>query len=485
MRTLISCDEIGSSYDLLVVGAGPAGMSAAIRASQAGVNVLVADENLGPGGQIYRGITSTPVRSKNLLGQSYWKGEKLSSAFSSSSAHYIARCTVWSVNRVSSDAGSGFIINLTREGRTATIEARKVILATGALERPFAIPGWTLPGVMSAGAAQIALKTSGLVPNGPTIVAGSGPLLYLVATQLKAVGANISTILETGSSIDILRGLKYAPPFIASPYFGYGLKILMKARRNFKIVSGVRNLRVNGTDRASSVSYEVKGKSESLECQTMLLHHGVIPNINMSNALGCAQHWSGLQKAWVPTVDHNFQSSVEGIFIAGDGSGIGGAESAAIKGRIAATAALKQIGAISKPPTELINKDRRELAKFSRGRDFLDAVYAPKDEYLVPRSDETIVCRCEEVTAGQIRDTVHELDVQGPNQLKAYLRCGMGPCQGRLCGPTVSAIIAQQRGQTPEDVGYYRLRVPVKPVTIGEIAQSPQSEAAIKAVVRN
>ncbi|WP_186417124.1 (2Fe-2S)-binding protein, partial [Bosea sp. CS1GBMeth4] len=127
---------------------------------------------------------------------------------------------------------------------------------------------------------------------------------------------------------------------------------------------------------------------------------------------------------------------------------------------------------------------RAALARALRGRRFLDLLYKPASQFLAPPQDETIVCRCEEVTAGRVRETAIRLGVTGPNQMKAFLRCGMGPCQGRLCGPTVVELIAQAHGTTPAEVGYYRLRPPVKPVTLAELAALPQTDAAVKAVVR-
>jgi NADPH-dependent 2,4-dienoyl-CoA reductase/sulfur reductase-like enzyme len=126
---------------------------------------------------------------------------------------------------------------------------------------------------------------------------------------------------------------------------------------------------------------------------------------------------------------------------------------------------------------------REELARMARGRSFLDALYRPAQQFRVPSDDETIVCRCEEISAGRIRETL-KLGVPGPNQLKAFLRCGMGPCQGRMCGLTVTELIAHERGVSPAEVGGYRLRPPFKPITVGEIASLPTTEAATKAVVR-
>jgi NADPH-dependent 2,4-dienoyl-CoA reductase/sulfur reductase-like enzyme len=184
-------------------------------------------------------------------------------------------------------------------------------------------------------------------------------------------------------------------------------------------------------------------------------------------------------------VDEWFASSIPGIAIAGDGAGIGGAESAALRGEIAALDAARRLGRLPEAQrNEKAAPTQAELARSLRGRRFLDLLYRPAPQFLAPPADETIVCRCEEVTAGQIRDTARRLGVTGPNQMKAFLRCGMGPCQGRLCGPTVVELIAQERGVSAEETGYYRLRPPVKPVTLAELAALPPTDAAIKAVVR-
>jgi bacterioferritin-associated ferredoxin len=154
-------------------------------------------------------------------------------------------------------------------------------------------------------------------------------------------------------------------------------------------------------------------------------------------------------------------------------------------GEIAALDAARRLGRLSVSERDSHAAPiRSDLARSLRGRRFLDLLYRPSRTFLAPPADETIVCRCEEVTAGQIRDTAVRLGVTGPNQMKAFLRCGMGPCQGRLCGPTVVDLIAEARGVSPAEVGYYRLRPPVKPITLAELAALPQTEAAVRAVVR-
>lgn len=486
MRAVATIEDLAARYDLVVVGAGPAGLSAAARAAALGVDVLLVDENPAPGGQIYRSVTTSPVRDRTVLGADYWRGAEIVARFERSQAHYAARCTLWSIGPdETAPEGGGFEIGLSLDGRARLIGARQVVLATGAQERPFPIPGWTLPGVMTAGAAQIALKSAAIVPAGRTVIAGCGPLLYLLAGQLAAAGAEIVAVLDTTARANWPKAMVALPDFLRSPYLAKGLKLMAQARRRLHFVGGVTGLAAEGSRGLTSVRFARGAATGSIACDTLLLHQGVIPSVNLASAAGCAHDFDEAQHAFVPRLDEWLGSSVPGIAVAGDGAGIGGAESAALRGEVAALGAAERLGRIDAGERDRQAAPlRAELGRALRGRRFLDLLYRPAPQFLAPPSDETIICRCEEVTAGQVRDTATRLGVIGPNQMKAFLRCGMGPCQGRLCGPTVVELIAQANGTTPAEVGYYRLRPPVKPVTLAELAALPQTEAAVKAVVR-
>ena len=197
-------------------------------------------------------------------------------------------------------------------------------------------------------------------------------------------------------------------------------------------------------------------------------------------SVGVEHRWSDAQACWTPVVDSHGSTSIAGIFIAGDGAGIAGGEAAASRGAVVAARIVREL----KPDAEQADEQPAvaALESYGRGRSFLDHFYRPATSFRVPTGD-TIVCRCEEVTAQQIVETV-ALGCPGPNQMKSFLRCGMGPCQGRLCGLTVTEVIADARGVSPGEVGYYRIRPPVKPITVAELAALPKSEAAVKAVVR-
>ncbi|HEV2956227.1 MAG TPA: FAD-dependent oxidoreductase [Xanthobacteraceae bacterium] len=466
--------ELRDNYDVAVVGAGPAGLAAATVCAGAGLETVLFDEQLAAGGQIYRAVTTTPIKQNTVLGADYWAGGALAQQFLASGAHYVPGATVWNLTRERE-------IGVSIAGAAHVLKAERVILATGALERPFPIPGWTLPGVMTAGAGQILLKSAGLIPDGRTVIAGCGPLLWLIAWQYLNAGARIDAILETAGA-DRAGAWRHAPAFATSRYLLKGLKLLLAVRRRVRVISNVIELRAEGHDRVEAVAYRTaRGAEQRLPVDNLFLHQGVVPNVNLAMAAGIEHRWDPVQLCFAPVLDADGGTAITGIAIAGDGAGIAGAEAAQARGMLAGIAAMRALrpGVQAAAPEA---KVRARLARFMRGRAFLDAYYRPATQFRRPARD-TLVCRCEEVTAGQIADTV-ALGCTGPNQMKAFLRCGMGPCQGRLCGLTVTELIAQARGVSPQEVGYYRLRPPIKPITLGELASLPKNEAALRSVAR-
>jgi NADPH-dependent 2,4-dienoyl-CoA reductase/sulfur reductase-like enzyme len=463
---------MSAACDVAVVGAGPAGMAAAEEASANGLRVVVLDEQPEPGGQIYRNI-STNVRNASplneILGVDYGRGatpaRRFAMACEDGRIEYRSETTVWQADR-------DLTLHLSHAGGADDIRARHLIVATGAMERPVPIPGWTLPGVMGAGAAQIMLKTAQAVPNESVIIAGAGPLLLLVARQLADAGAEITAVLETTGVADYLAALPKLPAALrASDYLRKGIAMRRSLRKaRIPIYSGVSVLAAVGSERLEAVRFTHRGKPREIAAGMLLLHHGVVPSVQVTRQLGCDHAWDEAQRCWRPVLDGWHNTTIAGVAVAGDAGGIAGAEAAALAGRIAALEAAHKLGGLSVEDRDAKAVPlRRKLSGHIAIRPLLDALYRPPQEILAPPDAATVVCRCEEVTAGAIRDAV-ALGATGPNQMKAYLRCGMGPCQGRLCGLTVSEIMAEARGKTVAEIGYYRIRPPIKPVTLGELA---------------
>lgn len=467
-------DTLRDSYDVVVIGAGPAGLAAAAMTAEAGLATLLADENAGPGGQIYRAITSTPVKDRAALGADYWHGTHLVDRIVKSGAHVLHDAVVWSLDR-------DLVVGISHGGQAQLIQARRVIIATGALERPFPIPGWTLPGVLTVGAAQTLLKSSGLAPSGRTVIAGMGPLIWLYAAQILRLGGSIDAILDTTPRGNYLKALRHAPAFLLSPLRAKGMALVREVKKKVRVISNVTALRAEGDAAVTRIAYKTaNGAEQHIDVDTLLLHQGVVPNVNLAMAADVAHHWDPIQLCYAPEIDASGGTSVPGIAVAGDGAGIAGAYAAEERGRLAALAAIQEL--MPEAPVESEQRLQQMLDRHEFGRRFIDVLFQPPKPFRVP-DDATIVCRCEEVTAGQIRATV-ALGCEGPNQMKAFLRCGMGPCQGRLCGLTVTEVIADARAVPPDDVGYYRLRAPVKPISLAELAGVPTDEQATHAVVR-
>jgi thioredoxin reductase len=461
---------VAESIDVAVIGAGPAGLAAATQAARAGLSVVLLDEQEAVGGQIYRAIERSDAQRRDILGPDYVAGAALAGAFARSGARYVPNASVWQVTRERS-------VHYLKDGKVGSFEAKRVVLATGALERPFPIPGWTLPGVLTAGAAQILLKSAGEVPAEPPVLVGCGPLLYLLGWQYVRAGVPIRALVDTTRHEDRWRAKRHMVSALrAWPYLSKGLQLMRTLRdAGVPMHEAADDLRVegvigeDGTERAHALQFSVRGVPHRIEANVILLHQGVVPNTQFTLSLRASHRWDDAQLCFTPDTDPWGELDVPGIFVAGDGGGIGGAQAAEVQGEVTALAIAAQLGVIDNTARDRSAAPRlRRLAEVMRIRPFLDSLYRPRNENRVPK-DEVIVCRCEEVTAGQLRQFV-SLGCLGPNQAKSFGRCGMGPCQGRLCGLTVTEVIADARKVLPETIGYFRIRPPIKPLTLGELA---------------
>lgn len=463
--------DLPTLADVVVIGAGPAGLAAAGTAAAEGATVLLLDEQPRPGGQIYRNVTTATARQQIILGADYSAGERLLAVLREPGLRYVPNAAVWQLTDKRD-------VSFSIAGQASMCQAQEVIIATGALERSMPFAGWTLPGVMTAGAAQIMLK-SGFVPTAPIVLAGSGPLMLLLAIQLHRAGVAIAAYVDTTPKHNWLQAAAHFPASMAAiDYLLKGRNILREFAAtgiaHYRHACGLRALG-QMSDSVKALEFEYQGRSERIECDWLFLHTGVVPNVQLSRSIRAEHEWQPSSACWVPRLDSTGLTSVAGISIAGDGAGIGGAEAAAFAGELAALGALRRLGlGVSAQLRERTTASRTSLRRHHAARPFIETLFMPAEEFLVPAND-VVVCRCEEVTAGTLREHVAR-GCLGPNQTKAFSRCGMGPCQGRYCGLTVAHVIAAERGVDVEQVGYYRLRPPVKPVTLGEVASLDASE---------
>lgn len=439
-------------------------MAAAIAARRYGLAVLVIDDQPGPGGQIWRSI-ETAGRRDDILGPSFIEGRAVAEAFRASGAIYEPNTQLWQIE-------PGFRAFLSRDRQTQVIEAKSIILATGAQERPIPFPGWTLPGVLTVGAAQILLKNAGQIPTGPVWIAGSGPLPLLYAVQLLRAGGQLAGYLDTTPIGQWRRALRHLPSALRAPselLKGLGWTATLR-RSKTSVIKGVVEIAAHGNGRIESLRYRTtKGLITTVEASTLLVHEGVVPNLHGPLSLNCAVEWRAAQDCFVPVVDSWGESSHPSVYVVGDGAGIAGAKAARSRGELAALRIAVRLGRKSEDAALAAARPiRRKLDHELALRPFLDALFKPRPQVFAP-PDETIVCRCEEITAGEIR-ALTTVGQPGPNQIKAATRAGMGPCQGRQCGYTVTRILCDVQNRLPAEVGFFHVRPPLKPITLGELA---------------
>ncbi len=443
---------------IAVVGAGPAGIRAVETLLAHGVRPVWVDEAPRAGGQIYRRPPPNFQRSADALyGFEAPKAQRLHRAADAAAtqADYRPSTLVWDI------ADGALHIADTNGSQTVPFEA--AILATGATDRIIPLPGWTLPGVYSLGGAQTALKAQAVAIGRRCLFFGTGPLLYLVAYQYAKAGANVAGVLDTGGATGRRRAL---PSLLAnSPALAKGLYYLAWLRSHgVRIESGIEPLAVLGKAQAEGLRFrDAAGAMREIEADAIAFGYGLRSETQLADLAGCRFAFDPIDRQWLPEKDAAGRAlGMANIYLAGDGAGITGADAAEVAGERAAFALLSDRGkAVSAERCQLLE---RRLAKLRHFRAGLAQAF-PFPAHLARRiGDETILCRCEAVSAGSLRAAIGGIDAHDVNRAKAYSRVGMGRCQGRLCGLAAADVLAAALNRDIAGVGRLRGQPPVKPL---------------------
>lgn len=459
---------------LAVVGAGPAGLAAALAAAARGVRVTLVDAADQAGGQFYRQpAAALGARRPQALHHQWRTWERLRDGLDRHRT--VGRIThltdhhVWCVARES--ASGAFAVHALlgpAQEDGVTVHADAVLLATGAYERVLPFPGWTLPGVVTAGGAQAMLKGGLVLPGRRVVVAGTGPLLLPVAAGLAAAGARVAALVESAGPGALLHR---APALAAQPGklaegAGYAARLL---RHGVRTLARHAVVAAHGADRLEAVTVAALGRdgrprpgsARRIPCDTLAVGHGMLPHTDLAETLGCALSGTAVR------VDAEQRTDVPGVWAAGEATGVGGAALALAEGHIAGRSAAARLRGTAPDPGGwgAAARTRARLRAFATA---LDAVYAPPAGWADRVPDETVVCRCEEVTAGEVRGAVDSLGAGDLRTVKLLTRAGMGWCQGRMCAPAVAGLTG-----CPLTAGR---RPFARPVPLGVLAALPETD---------
>lgn len=470
--------------DLVIIGAGPAGLAAAEAAARAKVLATVLDERPHPGGQYFKQLApSHRFVGPRARDRQFASGADLIERVRAAGAEILSSATVWSARakgRAGAGDGSGAAaaeVDVVVDGSARRIRARQLVVAAGAYERAHPVPGWTLPGVMTTGAAQTLARAYRVAPGARVLVAGNGPLNLQVACELAAGGVEVAAIAETAPPPTArpgaaLAALRHAPGLIGQ---GIAYRAAL-ARRRIPVLHRHVLVRVEGHDdddervrrailaRIDAHGNTVAGSERAFDVDAVCMGHGFHPSTELTRLLGCDHRWDPDAGGLAVVRNDEAETSLAGIFVPGDGGGMGGAHAALAEGTLAGLAAVRNLGRPIPPDLEaLARRTRRERDRARRFQAALWTLFAAPREFPGLVGDGVAICRCESVGAGVLRSRI-AAGADEPGALKRLTRVGMGRCQGRYCGPRVAAWCADARSEAPNPFRLFAPRFPVKPV---------------------
>ncbi len=446
---------------VIIVGAGPAGVRCAETLVAAGLRPTVVDENRRDGGQIYRRQPENFTRPyAKLYGTEAERAQDLHETFDvlRGRIEYLPETLAWNI--------ADNKLHVVHEERSRALPFDALVICSGATDRLMPVKGWHYAGTYSLGASQIALKAQACAIGRQIVFMGSGPLLYLVASQYVKAGATVAAVLDTSP---FMRRVAALPKLLARPAVLFkGLVLVAGLKRaGVKVLTGITPIEIKGSPESGVqgvVFHDARGNTQTLECDAVAMGYHLRPETQLADLARCAFRFDQETRQWLPQVGADGRTSVPGVYLAGDGMRVLGADAAEVGGRLAALALLSDLG--RKVPDAELQCLRAQQAKMERFRQGLAQAFPWPAQQAAQLPDDAIVCRCEAITAGELRRVVCDMGAQEANRAKALSRVGMGRCQGRYCGHAGAEVIAHAAGVPVEQVGRLRGQAPVKPLSI-------------------
>jgi D-hydroxyproline dehydrogenase subunit alpha len=483
----------GQHARVAIVGAGPAGLSAAATLARHGIPTTLIDEGHGLGGQYYKHYSAAPGLSRGReLDDLHRIGASKSAALRTTFAEIRTDTLVWGFfppRRLALLANEDAAAPPDApEGGPAVemLEPDAVLFASGALERVAAFPGWTLPGVMTAGGAQRLLSHEGILPGDRFVLAGTGPLLLAIATEIAEAGGEVAAVVDCVGLTEPVRDTRTALKAMRQPGRFRQWIDYRRALRRFGIPyfhnATVVEARGEGHVREVVIAQKdadwniAPGSEQVIQADTLCLHYGFTAAVELPQLAGCRLDYDDRRSGWHVAHDADMRSTQPGLYVAGQLTGIGGADLAEATGELAALTIAHDLGAMDRATYRRVSAPVRDAV--SRCRDFaemLNRVYTPGPGIANLIRSDTLICRCEEVDAGQI-DRAMASGGETLNGVKRSTRCGMGFCQGRICSQVLSVYLHGRHGVHPERSGVFNARLPLKPVPLGALATIPSAD---------
>lgn len=457
---------MGHPLNIVIIGAGPAGVRAAERLVEAGYTPVVVDEGRKSGGQIYRQQGDQFTRSyEQLYGTEAAKAKDLHATFERlrNKIDYRAETLAWNIYDQH--------VHLLHNGVASKIPYDALLLCTGATDRLMPVKGWDMAGTYSLGGAQVALKAHACSIGKQVVFMGTGPLLYLVAYQYLKAGANVLAVLDTSPRTfryRVLKALSARPMFM---WYGFKMTLALK-QAGVKLLHGITPKEILG-DPHKGVSglrfADNSGTEHHIPCDAIGMGYHLRPETQLADLVKCEFAFEPGTRQWLPVVDQDGRSTVKGVYLAGDGKYIAGADAAEVSGQLAAYAMIKdQRQPVDSAHLQQLYSQRATLDAFKNG---LVETFPWPAHFAADLPDDTVVCRCECITAGELRRVVKDMWAKEANRAKAFSRVGMGRCQGRFCANAGAEIMAAAANVPVEQIGRLRGQSPVKPLPLAIIQE--------------